>query len=77
MSDDITIDDGVTIPPLFWKTLTDEEYRRICDTSMLSRPLCRRLWAMTGRKGKPPRTLMVLLREEDVKRLFPAKDEMH
>ena len=73
----MTRDPDFNIPPKFWQSLTDEEYREICDTSELNRKMCRRLWAIMGYATRPPHRLLVLLKADDVKRLLPGNHQIH
>jgi hypothetical protein len=63
----------MNIPPAFWRSLTRAEFTRVATTSRLDADLCAKLWRFQDLQGAPPREMMVLVRKEDVMRLWPKK----
>lgn len=63
----------MNIPPEFWKSLTEEEFFKVCETSQLNHTLTKKLWAMLGRTDQPPNVMTVVLNAADVMRAFPAQ----
>jgi hypothetical protein len=63
--------ESFTIPPAFWKSLSTEEFRQICETSELSAEQCAKVWRMLDLQGEPPDGAGVMVNSADLMKVFP------
>jgi hypothetical protein len=65
-------DEPVRIPREFWgPSLTKDEFNEIVETSCLNAEQCARVWRMLDRQDPPPDGMKILIKQEDLMRVFP------
>ena len=63
----------IKIPARFWQRPYEEYYYLFENGGWLSSDHCAEIWRMEGRTDKPPLTMQLFVKREDVLRIWPPK----
>lgn len=57
----------------FWRTVTAEEFTKICDTNRLEGAVLLRFWRIMEFQGEPPAALEIRINVRDFEKLYGIK----
>lgn len=63
--------DSISIPPSFWRKLSDEEWDDVFKCGGIRGEALKRLWKQLKRKDRRPYALQVMMNRDEFMQVFP------